>query len=342
LTKPVFRKIIEKNYCKWQKGLSDLRITAVAVSDRGQRLASLMREKSGGSIAAARCDAERLPSRLAEKPLQTDVFVLICPLSDAVRASLSFFGAASAAPLVIVLDEDAKYVIPLCSADSRLAAELTKQVAALLGAIPVLTAGPEQIETFAIDKWAAAAGLRIANPEAVRFIKEKLLTGQSVLYDSVFPIAGALPPGIREAEDWEKSDFSVSYLAQHEQNTLLLVPPVLTLGIDGETPLGPEPFQAAAETFMGASGCHPLALGAVRCAEDCALRETAAAFCEDFGLPFAAVPAEALQADDPRFRAAETECEKCAVLGMDGTLLVRRFSQDGVGFALAVLEPSAE
>ena len=41
----------------------------------------------------------------------------------------------------------------------------------------------------------------------------------------------------------------------------------------------------------------------------------------------------------PRFRAAETECEKCAVLGMDGTLLVRRFSQDGVGFALAVLEP---
>ena len=93
---------------------------------------------------------------------------------------------------------------------------------------------------------------------------------------------------------------------------------------------------------MGASGCHPLALGAVRCAEDCALRETAAAFCEDFGLPFAAVPAEALQADDPRFRAAETECEKCAVLGMDGTLLVRRFSQDGVGFALAVLEPSAE
>ena len=95
-------------------------------------------------------------------------------------------------------------------------------------------------------------------------------------------------------------------------------------------------------------GGVPLALGAVRCAEDCALRETAAAFCEDFGLPFAAVPAEALQADDPRFRAAsggcaaETECEKCAVLGMDGTLLVRRFSQDGAGFALAVLEPSAE
>lgn len=324
-----------------------MRITAVAVSDRGHRLASLMREKSGGSIAVSRCDAGRLSFRLAEEQRRTDVFLLICPLSDAVRASLSFFEAASA-PIVIALDEDAKYVIPLCSADNRLAAELSKQVAALLGAIPVLTAGPEQIETFAIDKWAAATGLRIANPETVRFIKEKLLTGQSVLYDSVFPIAGALPPGIREAADWEKSDFSVSYLAQMRANTLLLVPPVLTLGIDGETPLDPEPFQAAAETFMGASGCHPLALGAVRCAEDCALRETVAAFCEDFGISFAAVPAEALQADDPRFRAAsggraaEMECEKCAVLGMGGTLLVRRFSQDGVGFALAVLEPSAE
>ena len=35
----------------------------------------------------------------------------------------------------------------------------------------------------------------------------------------------------------------------------------------------------------------------------------------------------------------ENDSEKCAVLGMDGGLLIRRTERGGVGFALAVLEP---
>lgn len=307
----------------------------------------MLRAKAGGKLKVTRCETQELPLCVKRERSQADVLLLLCNMENAVRSVSSLPQSDTLQTIIIQIDEFAKYVVPLCPADSRTAAELTKELAVQLGAIPVVT-GIEQVETFAIDKWADAAGLRAANPEAVRFVKEKLLCGEAVLYDSVFPIAGALPPGIREAEDWEKSDFSVSYLACADAHTLLLVPPVLSLGIDAEAKTNEETLENAAEAFMVAHNCHPLALGKILCAAECAAREAVTVFCEKFGLSLQIVATEELESRSELFPptaysfGSETECEKCAVLGMGGKLLVRRFEESGIGFALAALEPEPQ
>ena len=320
-----------------------MRVSAITSSDRGIRLAALLSEKAGGRISVCRCDKKELPLWTQREGTKAEALLLICEMEDAVRAASLLFEKDILPPVIVQIDELAKYVVPLCPASSRTAAAISKEIAGLLGSIPVVR-GPEQIETFAIDKWASSVGLRIANPAAIRYVKEKLLCGEPGLYDSVFPISGALPPGIQEAEDWEKRDFSVSYLTCADPHTLLLVPPVLSLGIHAEAEADEETLESAAAEFLKKHCCHPLALGAVCCLESCPARNAIAAFCEKFHLPFQLVGEAALTNGADLFTQndAESDCEKCAVLGMGGQPLVKYFEQNGIGFALAVLDPEMQ
>ena len=322
-----------------------MKITAVTVSERGLRLAELLRDRSGGKINITRCETAELPLFTAQILIGCDALILICTVADAVRALSAIEYSDICSTLIIQSDEYAKYVVPMAPVDNGMVTELAKQVAGVLGAVPVLSQ-PEQLETFSIDKWASSAGLRIANPEAVRRVQEKLSSGAQVHYDSVFPISGALPPGIMEARDWQESDFTVSYLSVADDKTLLLVPPVLALGIDCSEEKDVQTLAAAFNSFLEKSGCHPLALGALCCLQNSPLAASAEALCRNRNLPFKRITPEQLAAAEAHFAQTrypynpDANCEKSAVLGMGGTLLVRRFELDGIGFALAVLEPN--
>ena len=321
-----------------------MKITALAVSDRAQQIAELLRDRSGGKIHITRCSTAELPLFATQLIAQYDVLILLCPVTEAIRALSEISYSDIKSSLIIQCDEYGKYVVPLAPVKNRPVIELAKQVAGVLGAIPVLSE-PEQLESFAIDKWARSAGLRIANPEAVRRVQEKLNSGDEVHYDSVFPISGALPPGITEAKDWQESDFSVSYLSVSDAQTLLLVPPVLSIGLDSEALPSGQTLSAAFDAFLARSGCHPLALGAVCCFQSSPLATAAAALCRERSFPFKAIPPDRLAESQSHFAQTRypyypaADCEKCAVLGMGGALLVRRIEIDGIGFALAVLEP---
>ena len=302
------------------KGVNGLKITAVAVIDRGAALAERLREGASAAFVLRRCERAELP-QLSPDDLTDGILFLICPVADAVCAVASLYKFDTFPVSIIQIDEFGKYVVPFAPIDSSLSADLAKQAATAIGAIPVLSA-PEQLESFAIDKWALAAGLRIANPEAVTSVKEKLLSGEPVCYNSIFPIAGALPPGIHEGRGWEKIDFSVSFLS----------------GFD-------EKLSEEFDAFMSDVGLHPLALGAVCCRTDSPLCDAARALSQARGARFCEIRQAQFAAGGLRFAETrypylpENDSEKCAVLGMDGGLLIRRTERGGVGFALAVLEP---
>lgn len=324
------------------KGVNGLKITAVAVSDRGAALAERLREGASAAFVLRRCERAELP-QLSPDDLTDGILFLICPVADAVCAVASLYKFDTFPVSIIQIDEFGKYVVPFAPIDSSLSADLAKQAATAIGAIPVLSA-PEQLESFAIDKWALAAGLRIANPEAVTSVKEKLLSGEPVCYNSIFPIAGALPPGIHEGCGWEKVDFAVSFLSGFDEKTLLLVPPVLSLGLDGAA-CSAETLSEEFDAFMSDLGLHPLALGAVCCRTDSPLCDAARALSQARGARFCEIRQAQFAAGGLRFAETrypylpENDSEKCAVLGMDGGLLIRRTERGGVGFALAVLEP---
>lgn len=321
-----------------------MRITALAVGDRAFRIAELLRDRSGGKIIISRSGTAELPLITAELLANFDAVIMICSMTEAIRSLSGLDYPAINSVIIIQIDEYAKYVVPLAPVNNRSVIELVKQVAGVLGAIAVVSE-PTQLETFAIDKWANAAGLRIANPEALRIVQDKLMSGMEVHYDSVFPISGALPPGITEAKDWQESDFTVSYLSVTDEHTLLLVPPVLSLGIDSPAPVEAAALSAAFDNFLERSGCHPLALGAVCCFQSSPLASAVAALCRERSFPFKAITQQQLSAAEAHFAQNRypffpaSDCEKCAVLGLGGALLVRRYSVGGIGFALAVLEP---
>ena len=97
--------------------------------------------------------------------------------------------------------------------------------------------------------------------------------------------------------------------------------------------------------LMSDVGLHPLALGAVCCRTDSSLCDAARALCQARGARFCEIKQAQFAAGGLRFAETrypylpENDSEKCAVLGMDGGLLIRRTERGGVGFALAVLEP---
>ena len=320
-----------------------MKISAIAVSDRGQALAEQLRAQANSAISVSRFEREQLPL-LASQKRADDILFLFCPVTDAVRVAAEFYNYGNIPTAIIQIDEQGKYVVPIAPSGNSSLSALVREVAATLSAIPILSE-PEQVESFSIDKWAAAAGLRIATPELINSVKEKLLSGESVCYSSIFPIAGALPPGIREAESWEKCDFSVSFLTGFDRQTLLLVPPVLSLGIDGSTDGLSTSLEDLVLAFMNDCGFHPLALDVICCTADSPLKDAAQALSEKLNIRFLPVERKALEVGEVRFTQTrypyfpENECEKCAVLGLNSALLLRRTEHSGVGFAVAVLEP---
>lgn len=87
-------------------------------------------------------------------------------------------------PAVVVVDEAARHAVSLISGHLGGANRLAREVAAILGAAPVITTATDINGLPAIDVLAAEAGLLIENPERIKAINRAILNRESVyLYD---------------------------------------------------------------------------------------------------------------------------------------------------------------
>ena len=114
------------------RGGQALKITALAISDRGMRLASLLHDKSEGAIRVSSCKADELPRFTAQILSGNDALILICTVAEAVRALSDVEYADIQSTLIVQTDEYAKYVVPLAPVGSHSARDLAKQVAGIL------------------------------------------------------------------------------------------------------------------------------------------------------------------------------------------------------------------
>ncbi|MCK7510842.1 MAG: hypothetical protein MZV70_46760 [Desulfobacterales bacterium] len=91
-------------------------------------------------------------------------------------------------PAVVVVDEGGGFAISLVSGHLGGANALARQVAAVLGARPVITTATDVNGVPAVDVVALELGLAVENPEAIKAVNMALLAGE--------PIAGARPGGL--------------------------------------------------------------------------------------------------------------------------------------------------
>ena len=88
--------------------------------------------------------------------------------------------------------------------------DLARALAAVCGAVPVITTATDANGVFAVDAWARHQNCAVLEPGRIKRVSSRLLAGGPVRYRSEFPIAGQAPAGVVPAGEAERADFALT------------------------------------------------------------------------------------------------------------------------------------
>lgn len=289
-----------------------------------------------------------LLTRFAQQAMvDCDLIVFVGAAGIAVRAVAPYLMGKAYDPAVLVLDEQGRFVIPLLSGHLGGANELAQRLAEGLHAVPVLTTATDGREVFAVDSWAKAHGCAVMEPHRIKYISGALLRGETVGVRSAFPVDGLLPAHIDRKQDTE-SGFTIGFAteAQPFAHTLHLVPRIACLGIGCRRGTDAATIEAVVQAALRAEKLPWEAICGVFSIDIKQNEPGLLLFCKNHALPFHTFAAEQLQNAAGEFTRSDfvrqtvgvdNVCERAAVCGaQNGSLILRKFAQDGVTAAVAV------
>lgn len=194
----------------------------------------------------------------------SDALLFVGAAGIAVRAIAPHVASKANDPAVVVIDEAGRFAVPLLSGHLGGANELAQTVARAAGAIPVITTATDVRGVWAVDTWARRAGLAVSNPEAIKRVSARLLSGGRVALYSDMPISGQPPEGVDIASDRARADIVVSPFAGANAGASVLAAEI-TDAPAGETgkPAGvraqapaPEPLRLVVPCIVAGIGCR--------------------------------------------------------------------------------------
>lgn len=319
-----------------------MNIQLLAFTEKGFALAQRLAAALPGQ--AARCNApQSLAGWTARQFATADALVFVGAAGIAVRAIAPHLESKATDPAVVVVDECAHFAVPVLSGHLGGANRLARRIAALTGAVPVLTTATDANGVFAVDEWAVRQGCAVVEPGRIKAVSAKLLAGGTAVLHSPWPVAGQPPAGVALG-DAAGCDFALALRRSEAPGALRLAPRILVLGVGCRrgTPAGA--VAAAFDALLEREGIFPQAV-AKACTIDLKAGEPGlVAFCKARALALQAFPAAELAALPGRFTASEfvrdvtgvdNVCERSAVKGSGGALLVKKTVCNGVTLALA-------
>ena len=132
-----------------------------------------------------------------------DGVIFIGSVGIAVRSIAPFIRSKIDDPAVVVVDDTAKYVIPVLSGHIGGANKLAKEIADILECVAVITTATDLNNVFAIDEWATKNNVNINNPEMIKKVSAALLKKETVGFKSDFNVVTALPQGFDGFGDFD-------------------------------------------------------------------------------------------------------------------------------------------
>lgn len=317
-------------------------VRLLAFTERGYALARRLAEALDGE--AARCGTSLgLEEWTASAFSQADALVFVGAAGIAVRAVAPHVRHKAHDPAVVVVDEAGRFAVPILSGHLGGANDLARRIAARCGAVPVITTATDVRGLFAVDEWAKRQNCRVENPEAIVRFSSKVLSGETGGIYSPWPVAGRPPEGAALAE--EGSCDALLTVCRESGDALRLIPAIAVLGVGCRRGTSAAALEEAFAELLEESGLHPLAFCKV-CSIDLKRDEPGLlAFCRARGLALETFSAQALQALEGDFSPSDfvrsvtgvdNVCERAAVLGSGGTLIVKKQAGDGVTMAAAL------
>ncbi len=231
--------------------------------------------------AKARLYTGRLSDLVAELFPQVRFLIVFAALGAVVRVLATHMRDKRSDPGVLVVDEGAHHVISVLSGHAGGANELARQVAALLGAAPVITTASDAQGVFALDllgsqegwacereHWLTHAMAAVVNGAEVTIIQEAGETGwqDSPAVPANVRIYNSLGAYTTRAESQPPGPVvlitdRVSPLAQLPEETVVYRPKTLVVGMGCERGVSLEELEAAMTTTLGT---HDLAVTSIK------------------------------------------------------------------------------
>lgn len=206
------------------------RATVFSFSNRGAALAqTIVRVLTDWEVE---CLAPKgnLQECVAQHFTQSDALIFVGACGIAVRAIAPLVKDKRRDPAVIVMDDRGTFAIPLLSGHIGGANALARYLAEHTGAMAVITTATDVNGRFSVDAWAARQGLWISDMEIARRFSADILDKKMPVH-SEFPIVGNFPAGTYDGVDGNCGVVIACRDMRPFEQTLLLVPKILHVGI---------------------------------------------------------------------------------------------------------------
>ena len=309
-------------------------------------------------------DKPKLSELTAEWFERADALVFFTAAGIAVRCIAPFVSDKFHDPAVLVVDESARFVIPLLSGHAGGANRLAGIIAKALDSQPVITTATDGRGLFAVDVFAVENGLVISDRTKAKRISSRLLAGEEAAVFS--DCAGKLRlsnsslrkclnrygKGTVQAADRAGADIILSFrqLPEDPADALYLIPRILTLGIGCRKGTARDRISDAVLEMLEKNGIFRQAVFGIASID---LKKNEAgllAFAKEWQLPIIFYTADELRAVSGDFvpssfvesvTGVDNVCERSAVLlaGKNGGLLIGKHKKEGVTAAAGISIP---
>ena len=174
----------------------------LAFTEKGLALAQKLASALPGTVARCGHGGPGLADWAAEQFAHADALIFVGAVGIAVRAIAPHCRSKAVDPAVVVLDECGHFAVPILSGHLGGANDLARALAAVCGAVPVITTATDANGVFAVDAWARHQNCAVLEPERIKLVSGALLAGKTVQFASDWPIAGSPPAGLAEDAGW--------------------------------------------------------------------------------------------------------------------------------------------
>jgi len=277
---------------------------------------------------------------------ESDALVFVGAVGIAVRLCAGHIRSKDTDPAVVVVDEQAQYVIPMLSGHLGGANALARRLASALDAKAVITTSTDTNGVFAVDDWCRENNCVIADTAMIKQVSSALLRNETVGLQSDFPIDGELPTGLVQGTQ-SRIGVCVSLDAAKKpfDKTLNVIPKIVTVGAGCRKGTDSADFDSMVRAVFAKQDISVKAIKTLASIEQKAGERCMVEFAEKNRIPFMVYSAAELGALTGEYGSSpfvEREmgvgnvCERSAMAAAnDGELILKKKAMDGMTIAAA-------